>query len=76
LRERIVEGSVLAPVHRLLADEAGDLALQLRVLDLVTEVADGSHEEVLPVGEDRRKAGGDVAGDEIAVGTEVLRDGL
>ncbi len=40
------------------------------------EVADGAHEEVLPVGEDRRQAGGDVAGHEIAVASEVLRDRL
>jgi hypothetical protein len=58
-------------VHRLLADEAGDLALQLRVGDLVTEVADGADEEVLAVGEHGRQAGGDVAGEKVALTGEV-----
>ena len=71
LVEAVVEHPVLAAVDRLLADEAGDLALERRVGDPVAEVADGPHEEVLAVGEDGRQGGGEVAGDEIAVGGEV-----
>ncbi len=73
LGEAVVEGPVLAAVHGLLADEAVDLALQLRVGDLVAEVAHRADEEVLAVGEHGRQAGGHVAGDEVAVGGEVLR---
>ena len=61
LVEAVVEGAVLAAVHGLLADEAGDLALQLRVGDLVAEVAHRPDEEVLAVGEhgrQRRRRGG------------------
>src|SRR5207237_732651 len=72
LVEAVVEGPVLAAVHRLLADEAGDLALQLGIGDLVAEVAYRPHEEVLAVGEHGRQAGGHVAQDEVAVVGVVL----
>ena len=55
LGEAVVERPVLAAVHRLLADEAGDLALELRVGDLVAVVAHRADEEVLAVGEHRRQ---------------------
>ena len=51
--EAVVQGAVLSPVHRLLADEARNLALQRRVSDLVAEAANGSHEEVLAIREHR-----------------------
>ena len=69
----VVEGPVLTAVDGLLADEAGDLALELRVGDLVAVVADRSDEEVLAVGEHRRERRHHVADDQVAVGGEVLR---
>ncbi len=51
--QSVVEGPVLPPVHRLLADEPGHLALERRIGDLVAEVPHRAHEEVLAVGEDR-----------------------
>ena len=56
LVEAVVERPVLAAVHGLLADEAGDLALELGVGDLVAVVAHRADEEVLAVGEHRRQA--------------------
>ena len=70
--ETVVERPVLAPVHRLLADEPGDLALERRVGDLVAELADRPHEEVLAVGEHGGQRRRDVADDQVAVGGEVL----
>jgi hypothetical protein len=70
----LIERSVLAAVHGLLADEPGDLALQYRIGELVTKVTDGPDEVVLPVREERRQDGGEVAQDEVAVQREVLRD--
>ena len=72
LVEAVVERPVLAAVHGLLADEAGDLALELRIGDLVAVVAHRPHEEVLAVGEHRRQRRRQVAEDEVAVGGEVL----
>src|SRR5207302_1957405 len=43
LVQAVVQGPMLPPMHRFLADEAGDLALQRRVGDPVAEVADGPH---------------------------------
>ena len=62
---------MLAAVHGLLADEAGDLALEDRIGDLVAVVADGSDEEVLTVGEHGRQAGGQMAEDHVAISGEV-----
>src|SRR3546814_1648615 len=39
--------------------------------DVPTEGADGADEEVLAIGEHGRQAGGDVTGQQVAVGTEV-----
>ena len=75
LGEAVVEDAVLAAVHRLLADEAGDLPLERRVGDLVAEVAHRAHEVVLAVGEHRRQGGDDVARDQVAVLGEVARAG-
>ena len=55
LGEAIVERPVLATVHRLLADEAGDLALEVGIGDPVAVVAHRPDEEVLAVGEHRRE---------------------
>ena len=73
LVEAIVERPVLAAVHRLLADEAGDLPLELGIGDLVAEVAHRPDEEVLAVGEHGGQRCRHVAEDEVAVGGEVLR---
>ena len=69
--EPAVQGAVLTAVDRLLADEAGDVLLQLRVGDAVAEVAHRADEEVLSVGEHRRQRREHVAHDQIAV-REVL----
>ena len=63
---------MLAPVHRLLPDEAGHLALEVGIGDLVAEVAHRADEEVLAVGEQGRQAGRQVAVDQVAAGGEVL----
>ncbi|MEZ5207736.1 MAG: hypothetical protein R2690_12350 [Acidimicrobiales bacterium] len=72
LGQAVVEHAVLTAVDRLLPDEAGDLALEHRVGDLVAVVAHRADEEVLAVGEQRRQHGDDVAGQHVAVAGEVL----
>ena len=71
LGQPVVEDPVLPPVHRLLADEPGDLALERRVGDLVAVVANRPHEVVLAIGEDRGQRHDHVAGNQVAVGGEV-----
>ncbi len=67
LVEELVEAVVLAAVHGLLADEPGDLPLQVRVVDLVAVAADSADEELLAVGEHRREDGKDVAEEQVVV---------
>src|SRR5690606_4106232 len=76
LGEAVVEGAVLAPVHGLLPDEAGDVALQLGIGDLVSEVAHGADEELLAVGEHGGQRGGEGAEDQVSVDREVAGDVL
>src|SRR5439155_20728335 len=76
LVEAVVERAVLTPMHGLLTDETRDLALELRISDLVAEVAHGPHEEVLTVGEDGGERGGEVAVEQVTVGREVPRHRL
>ena len=67
---------MLPAVDGLLADEAGDLALELGVADLVAVVADRADEEVLAVGEHGGQRRHQVAGEQVLVGGEVLGDRL
>ncbi len=55
LGQAVVEDAVLPPVHGLLPDEAGHLALERGVGHLVAEVAHRANEVVLAVGEHRRQ---------------------
>src|SRR5207249_3288729 len=73
LVEAVVEGAVLAAVHRLLADEAGDLAPELGIGDPVAELSHRPDEEVLAVGEDRGQGSGEVAENQVLVDGEVPR---
>ena len=66
--ESLVERAVLAAVHRLLPDEAGDLRLELGVGDAVAVVADRPDEEVLAFWEQRRQDGDDMAHHQVAAG--------
>ena len=52
----LVEHAVLPPVHGLLADETAHLPLQVRVGDLVAEVAYGPDEEVFAIGDTAERA--------------------
>jgi hypothetical protein len=72
LVEAVVERAVLAAVHGLLPDEAGDGGLERGVLDAVAVVADRADEEVLAVGKDRRGHGHDVAHEQVTVAGVVL----
>ncbi len=58
----------------LLADEAGHLTLQGRVVDLVAEVPHRTHKEVFAIGEDGRQSRRQVASDEVTVGGKMPGD--
>ncbi len=72
LVEAVVEDAMLTPVHGLLADEAGHLALERRIADPVSIVTHRAHEVVLAVGEDGGQRDDHVAGDQVAVLGEML----
>jgi hypothetical protein len=67
LLQPLVECPVLAPVRHFLADEAGDLLLELGVGDAIGVVAHRADEEVLALGEHRRQHRHDVAHHEVTV---------
>ena len=63
-------------MRRLLPDESRHITGELPVTDLPAEATHGAHEELLPIGEDRREAGCQVADDEVAIRGEVSRQML